>query len=128
MLNGITLLTNDFYWASILRDLHANVIPTVAKEARGLKFDIPKEKISIPKLSNHIEQLKMKRLAELGGQNLSAAEQRLILLLPATANELKSAMGYAEESATHTTETLIYNIRKKMGNDYIKFNNGKYEL
>ena len=59
---------------------------------------------------------------------LSNTERQLVLFLPASADELKIKMGYAPNSNTHTIETLVYNIRKKMGQDFIKLKNGRYEL
>lgn len=122
MLDNIALWTDDFYWRGILSDLGAAV------SARGLAFPNPPKKISVSELSGFIDELKTRRLSELGALGLSDAERRLVLSLPANARELKSAMGYSSASRTHTIETLVYNIRKKLGNDFIRSENGEYRL
>ena len=122
MLNRINISTDDKAWARILSDLGARVTPF------GIKFAPPAGKISAAELSRRVDEMIESRIAELGAEKLSDAERGLTLLLPGTAAELKAAAGYAESSATHTVETLVYNIRKKMGADFIKLENGQYKL
>ena len=127
MLNRIRLQTNDLFWAGILSDLGASVSDMNTAES-GIKFPTPNKKLSAAELADYVEQLKAKRLKELKADGLSEAERNLILALPGTTEELKTLAGYAESSKTHTIETLIYNIRKKMGADFIKLSNGAYKL
>ena len=127
MLNRIRLSTDDSYWAGILSDLGAIVSAANAPNG-GIRFVAPGEKLSASELAGHIERLKAGRLKELGADELSEAERNLLLALPGTASELKTLAGYAEGSKTHTIETLVYNIRKKMGAGFVKLNNGVYEL
>jgi hypothetical protein len=122
MLNNIALSADDTFWASILSDLGADV------SNRGIRFAAPGEKISVPELSRRVEKTMSDRIRDLGATGLSEAERRLVLMLPATARELKSRMGYAESSATHTVETLICNIRKKIGQEFITTDDGAYRL
>jgi len=127
MLNRIRLQTNDLFWTGILSDLGASVSNIDAK-GNGIRFPTPNKKLSTAELDDYIQRLKARRLKELGADELSEAERSLILALPGTASELKMLAGYAEASKTHTIETLIYNIRKKMGADFIKLSNGVYKL
>lgn len=122
MLNDAMLCIDDVFWASILTDLGAGI------SGHGIRFAAPDKKVSIPELAMHVENIKSNRIREMGVEKLSGAEQRLAIMLPATARELKSRMGYAESTATHTIETLIYNIRKKMGQEFITLDGGVYKL
>ena len=122
MLNRVNIRTIDPIWDGVLSDLGAKVSPD------GIKFDVPREKISVADLILRIESAASNRIAKLGAEKLSDAERTLLLMLPGTAADLKSGMGYAADAATHTIETLVYNIRKKMGGNFIKFEDGKYKL
>ena len=44
------------------------------------------------------------------------------------ANDLKLAIGYAPDTNTHAVETAIYGLRKLFGHDFIKNDNGVFEL
>ena len=122
MLDQVSLCVEDAVWAGILSDLGAVI------SVRGIKFKAPAKKIGIAELAEHVGKLRRARIAEIGAENLSDAEQRLVLLLPRAAAELKNLSGYADAAQTHTVETLIYNIRKKLGTDFIRLENGVYEL
>ena len=45
-----------------------------------------------------------------------------------TGEELKNALGYMPNVATHTIDTAIYNMRKLYGRDFIKLENGVYKI
>ena len=45
-----------------------------------------------------------------------------------TGEELKNALGYMPNVATHTIDTAIYNMRKLYGRDFIKRENGVYKI
>jgi hypothetical protein len=122
MMSRIRISTSDSHWKKILSDLNAAV------SDGGVDFANPKSRLSLAELENHIDRLLAARISALGAEALSETERRLIFMLPSNANELKKEMGYAAASKTHTVETLIYNIRKKMGNDFIRLENGIYEL
>jgi hypothetical protein len=122
MLEKIALWTDDSRWRGILSDLGASISP------RGVRFPNPAKKLSVPELADYADALLERRISELGAKGLSDAERRLLLLLPANARELRPLMGYGEGSATHTIETIVYNIRKKLGNDFIKSEDGEYRL
>jgi hypothetical protein len=98
---------------------------------RGIKFRPPSKKIDLVELDRHIARLCDDRLRKIGidAAALSDTERRLILSLPRNAAGLKVLLGYAEESRTHTIETIVYNIRKKMGADFIKLDRrGEYYI
>jgi DNA-binding response OmpR family regulator len=64
--------------------------------------------------------------------NLSDAQKKIIIFLYKTGGaamqELKQAAGYNADSATHSVDTLIYELRKTFGKDFIKYENGIYKL
>jgi hypothetical protein len=122
MLNRIRIFARDPYWKKILSDLNAEISDD------GIRFEKPKGKVSHAELRRHIERLKAARIRELGADALSGTERRLVLMLPSSARELKRGMGYEDASKTHTIETLVYNVRKKMGNDFIALENGTYSI
>jgi len=119
---NVRLFTGDSVWKKILEELGADVSPG------GINFTAPEKKLSLCELHEHVEKLSLKRIAELNAQALSDAEQSLLLLLPADANYLKRALGYADDAKTHTVETLIYKIRKKLGQDFVRLADGVYTL
>jgi hypothetical protein len=41
---------------------------------------------------------------------------------------LKSALGYSADTATHTIDTAIYQLRKMFGHDFIINENGVYRI
>lgn len=123
MLKNISIQTNDTVWQEILSDLHADI----NKNAK-IFWQSPNKRINLSEILNLMEALENKHLQQIGAIGLSETENKLIMLLPGTATELKSKMGYAESANTHTIETIIYNIRKKLGADFIKLKSGKYVL
>ena len=120
MLNNICFKTDDLFWAGILSDLGANI------SDNGILFKAPAKKIHARELLDHVFGLRAARLKSLGAEGLSAAEQNLLLLLPRSAGELRAILGYVDDTKTHTIETLVYNIRKKLGRGFIKLENGEY--
>jgi hypothetical protein len=114
MLNHISICVDDAIWAGVLSDLGADI------SEHGVRFSPPEKKIPVAELSNLAARLGDERIRALGAESLSDSERALVLLLPRSAAELKRLLGYARESRTHTVETLIYNIRKKMGADFIR--------
>jgi alanine-alpha-ketoisovalerate/valine-pyruvate aminotransferase len=122
MFTNIPIFSDDAVWINILSDLGAKI------SDNGIIFTNPKNKMTVPELSDYIEELKAQKIKSLNAVDLSDAEQKLLLLLPANAVELKERMGYSSEANTHTVETLVYNIRKKLGPTFIKLENGEYKL
>ena len=45
-----------------------------------------------------------------------------------TSDELKVALGYAHDTATHAVDTAIYQLRKTFGHDFIINSKGVYSL
>lgn len=122
MLSSTSFYVTDPVWISILSELGADI------SQYGIPFKIPNKKFSIPELFDYAKSLSDTRIKQLGADILSEAEQKLLLFLPRNVEELKKLMGYAADADTHTIETLVYNIRKKMGRDFIKLSNGEYKL
>ena len=44
------------------------------------------------------------------------------------APEIRSALGYSPNAATHTVDTAIYQLRRAYGRDFIINDNGVYRL
>ena len=122
MFKNVPIFSDDAVWINILSDLGATI------SQGGVNLKNTNYKMTLPELADYIEQLKTEKLESLNALDLSDAEQRLLLLLPANAIELKEKMGYSSTANTHTVETLVYNIRKKLGPTFIKLENGEYKL
>ena len=90
-----------------------------------------------------IDNLKSAIIAEVDGAkitdtvfgkqvSLSATQEQIVTLLyksgGMSANDLKSALGYAPDTTTHSVETAIYELRKLYGRDFIKNINGIFIL
>ena len=45
-----------------------------------------------------------------------------------TASQLRSALGYGPDIATHTVDTAIYQLRKTFGHNFIINENGIYKI
>jgi hypothetical protein len=122
MLGHMNFSARDALWKKILSDLHAETADG------GITFPDPEKKLSLSEIISRAESLAAARIEHLGAGALSESERRLALMLPADADELKRRMGYADGARTHTIETMIYNVRKKMGADFIKLKDGVYSL
>lgn len=122
MFDNIKISTDDKVWKKILADLGAVIHPS------GIKFTAPTEPVSPSELIRIIDLEIEKHFNKLNAASLSHRERRLVLMLPANSAELKSFMGYAIDTDTHSIGTLIYNIRKKMGQNFIRIENGIYSV
>ena len=136
MLSGIRLYTSDPVWQQILTDLNATVLS--APNAAYLNFDELE-------LSNPISPIELKSailnatdsrhiLHQIFGSDVTMPrlQSQIVVWLyktgGMTANELKNALGYAPDVATHTVDTAIYQLRKLYGRGFIKNTNGVYSL
>jgi hypothetical protein len=122
MLDGIKIFCADAEWMKTLEAFGA------AASETGLVFSAPNEKITASEIFSRVENLKNDFIKKIRAEKLSPAEKNILFFLPASAEELKKRIGYSVDSATHTAETLIYNIRKKMTADFVRLENGEYKL
>lgn len=136
MLNGVRIYTSDKIWRQILADFGATVLdaPTIT----DLNFDdleltdivspiqLKSLILSATDNSNIISQIFGRR------ESLSALQMQIIALLHKTGglsqHELRNAMGFAPDVATHTIDTAIYQLRQKYGRDFIQNINGVYKI
>jgi len=136
MLNGVRIYASDTLWRQILGDLGATVLD--APTPTDINFDT----IHVPAGVSPI-QLKSLILgavdnnaiiARLLGANASLPrmQARIVSLLYKTggmrAAEIKDALGYSPQAATHAVDTAIYQLRRAFGRDFIVNDNGVYRL
>lgn len=136
MLSGIQIYSSDSVWRQILRDLNADLLD--APDFSCVNFDeldivLP---VSVMQLKSMIlGAMDYNCMAHqiLGDtQDLSQHQAKIVVLLHRSggmnACELKKALGFAPNVATHTVDTAIYQLRKMYGRDFIKNINGVYSL
>ncbi len=136
MLSGIRIYASDDIWRQILADLGATVlnVPTPG--------DINFDDLDV---SDNISPLDLKSLI-LGaldntdvlfavfGENVTLPyiQGKIVALLyksnGMTIAQLKTALGYAPDVATHAMDAAIYQLRQKYGRGFIKNTNGVYSL
>lgn len=136
MLSGMRIYTSDSVWCQILGDLGATVTDTVG--ATDINFD----KLNL-KQPVTITELKAAILGafdadviinELLGKNakLTRLQKMMVVALHKSGGmngeELKIALGYAPDAATHTVDTAIYQLRKIYGHEFIKNDGGVYKI
>lgn len=136
MFTGIQIFSSDPIWRQIFSDLNATVHekPSISV----INFD----ELSVPPSVGLLELKSLildaadigRVLYEIFGKNVSLPQiqsQLLVLLYKSggmTANQLKHALGYAPEAATHTVDTAIYQLRKTYGHNFIRNTKGVYSI
>ena len=137
MLNGIRIYSSNPVWRHILSELGATV--TDVQNILDVNFDeiAPNSAISVTELKSLILNSadNTKILQSVFGKNipqLSDIQENIVVSLARgggmTGTELKNALGYLPDVATHTIDTAIYTLRKLYGHDFIKLENGVYKL
>ena len=141
MLNGTSFYTDDIVWAGILSDLGATA---VARDVADIVFVAP------PATPLSALDLKSYILAEIDAERANAtggfasrrtrphaptdSQKKIITLLTRAgtagidANDLAAAHGIAPDANSHAMDTMIYNIRKSFGADFIKTAGGRYYI
>lgn len=136
MLNGICVYTADNTWRAILGGMGA-----VLADAPGpmvVDFDClgVTEKISPIELKaillNAVDNTQIVQRVLGNGVVLPRLQEKIVTLLYKTggtgAAEIKKALGYSPDAATHTVDTAIYQLRRAYGRDFIINDNGIYRL
>lgn len=137
MLTGLRIYSSDAIWRGILADLGATVID--APNAADVNMDDVAIKTPV-----NVTELKAAILAAGDGDNIIArvcgknarpprGQAQIIVALyksgtGLTAADLKSALGYSQDVATHAIDAAIYQLRKRYGRDFIKNKNGVYTI
>ncbi|MDE5615420.1 MAG: helix-turn-helix domain-containing protein [Alphaproteobacteria bacterium] len=136
MLKGVRIYTSDVLWRQILGDFGAILLD--APTATDINFDT----IDVPEKITPI-QLKALILGAVDnsgiiarllgpGTTLPRMQGRVVALLYKSggmrAAEIKDALGYSPNAATHTVDTAIYQLRRMFGRNFIINDHGVYRL
>lgn len=136
MLQGVRIYTSDTIWRQILTDFGATVLD--APTTTDINFDnlnitsplTPLElKSAILNANDNASVLREIFGADVSLPRLQA--QIIVSLYKSggmTGNELKDALGYAPDVATHTVDTAIYQLRRAYGRGFIINSNGVYRI
>lgn len=136
MLSGIRVFSSDSVWRQILTDLNATVLDVPNPTDLNLdEIDIctPLSPIEL-KAVLLVACDNSRLLNEFFGEAVSLPyiQGKVVVALyksgGMTASELKSALGYAADTATHTVDTAIYQLRRRFGRDFIVNHNGVYKF
>ena len=137
MLNGIHIYSSNPTWRHILTELGA-VVGDV-KNVLDVNFDeieptTPITTIELKSLIiNSADNTKILQSVFNGDvPQLSDIQENVIVSLwrggAMSGVELKNALGFMPDVATHTIDTAIYTLRKLCGRDFIILENGVYRL
>ena len=136
MLTGVRVFTSDNIWRQILADLNATVLDAPSLTDLNLdEIDICTPISPIDLKAALLAACDNSRiLGEFFGEPVSLPYilGKVVVALyksgGMTALELKSALGYAADTSTHTVDTAIYQLRRKFGREFILNSNGVYKL
>ena len=136
MLKGVRIYTSDTIWRQILTDFGASVLD--APTTTDINFD--NLNISSPLTPMELKSAILNAndnasvLREIFGADVSLPRLQAQIIVSLyksggmTGNELKDALGYAPDVATHTVDTAIYQLRRAYGRGFIINPNGMYRL
>ena len=136
MLNGVRIYASDTIWRQILTDFGATVLD--APNSTDINFD--NLNVSGPLTPMELKSLILSAnddaavLRDVFGADvsLSRVPAQIVVALHKsggmTGNELKAALGYAPDVATHTIDTAIYQLRRTYGRGFIVNTNGVYRI
>ena len=136
MLNGVRIYASDTIWRQILTDFGATVLD--APNSTDINFD----NLNV---SDTLSPLELKSVILNANDNavilrtvfgadvfLPHLQAQIIVALHKsggmTGNELKNALGYAPDVATHSIDTAIYQLRRTYGRGFIINTNGVYKI
>ena len=136
MLNGVRVYSADSFWRNILSDLGATVLD--APNATDLNFDSLNIVMPISPVQLKAALLDASDYSNIirkifgAPARLSNLHTQIVVCLyksgGMTAGELKSALGYSNDTTTHAVDTAIYQLRKLYGHDFIINDGGVYKL
>lgn len=137
MLDGIRVFTKNELWRRILSELGA-VVSNV-QTGTDIDFDainlanVPMSPVEI-KAALLSAQGNDKILKQIFGRpvSLPGVQARVVVALAKSggmrAADLKDALGYSRDAATHTIDTAIYQLRRTYGRDFIQNDRGVYRI
>jgi len=136
MFSGISIYCSDPIWCRILSELNATIADCT--ETAAVNFDELGIEPPITPLELKSEILNAsdigRQLHQIFGHPVSLPhiQGRIVVLLHKsgglTSGDLRHALGYAPDVATHSIDTAIYQLRKLFGREFIKNQNGVYRL
>ena len=136
MLNGVRIYSTDPFWRNILTDLGATVLDS--PNATDLNFDslnivMPVTPVQLKAaLLDAADYSNIIRKIFGDGVRLSNLHTQVVVQLyksgGMSAAKLKSALGYSQDTTTHTVDTAIYQLRKMYGHDFIVNKDGVYKI
>ena len=136
MLENIKIFSSDSVWRYILEQMNATLVddPLIADvNMDDVQIDTPVTPMQLK--SKIIEESDNARiLNDVFGHSvrLSWLQTQIIVRLfksgGMSADKLKIALGYAQNTKTHAVDTAIYGLRKLYGRDFIKNDNGVFKI
>ncbi len=137
MLTSVKIYTQNPIWRHILSELGATM--TDCPNVLDVNFDeiAPDSPISITELKSLILNSAdtthiLQQIFHNNVPQLSDVQQNIIISLWRSGGmsgaELKNALGYMPDVATHTIDTAIYTLRKLFGHDFILNEHGVYKI
>lgn len=136
MLAGIRIYTSDSVWRQIFTDLNAVVLDSPFMS--DLDFDniAPDHILTSIELKtlilSAVDNTELLRSILGADVSLPRIQAQIIVLLyknsGLTLAQLKQALGYSSDIATHSIDTAIYQLRKKYGREIIENDGGVYKL
>ncbi len=136
MLAGIRIYTSDSVWRQIFSDLNATVLDSAFASDADFDKIAPDNIVSPLELKSLILSAidNTDLLRSIFGRDVSLPriQAQIVVLLHKngglTATQLKVALGYSNDVATHSIDTAIYQLRKKYGHKFIENDRGVYKL
>lgn len=136
MLAGIRIYTSDSVWRQIFSDLNATVLDSAFTSDADFDKIAPDNIVSPLELKSLILSAidNTDLLRGIFGRDVSLPriQAQIVVLLHKngglTATQLKVALGYSNDVATHSIDTAIYQLRKKYGHKFIENDRGVYKL
>lgn len=136
MLAGIRIYTSDSVWRQIFSDLNATVLDSAFASDADFDKIAPDNIVSPLELKSlilsAIDNTDLLRSIFGRGVSLPRIQAQIVVLLHKngglTATQLKVALGYSNDVATHSIDTAIYQLRKKYGHKFIENDRGVYKL
>ena len=136
MLSGIKIFSSDPVWQQIITELGGtvttdSVLCDVNLDTLNLKTPVSP---SLLKSSIIAATDNTAIIDSVFGEHvpLSPIHSQIVTLLyksgGMSVDNLKVALGYAPDATTHSVETVIYELRKLYGHDFIKNINGIFKL
>lgn len=136
MLESIKIFTSDATWRNILEQMHASVVDDALiadVNLDDMHIDAPVTPMQLKSLIIS-ESDNAKVISSIFGRPVSLSDlqtQIIVKLFKSggmSADRLKIALGYAQNTKTHAVDTAIYGLRKLYGRDFIKNDNGVFKI